>query len=81
MLAELLTITWVTGNPPINPETMFPIPWALNSWLVGVILFCGATLSEASTHGTVFIYAHMPCSASVSTNHGFSIRITHICST
>ena len=35
-LAEVLTITEVIGNPPINPETMFPTPWAFNSLLVGV---------------------------------------------
>ena len=47
-LAEVLTITAVTGSPPIKPEITLPNPCAFNSRLVGVILFCGSSLSPAS---------------------------------
>ena len=53
MLAELLTITCVIGNPPIIPESIFPVPWAKSSRLVGVVLLCGSSLSVASTHNKV----------------------------
>ncbi len=53
MLAELLTITCVIGNPPINPEIIFPVPWANNSLLVGVTFLYGSNLSVASTHNKV----------------------------
>ena len=36
--AELLTTTEVIGNPPMMELTKFPIPCALNSRLVSVIL-------------------------------------------
>ena len=37
------------GNPPINPDTTLPTPWAINSRLVGVLRFHGSSLSTAST--------------------------------
>ena len=53
ILAELRTITCVMGNPPIRPDTILPIPWAFNSWLVEVTRFFGSNLSVASTHNRV----------------------------
>ena len=53
MLAELRTITCVTGKPPIKPDNMLPKPWALSSWLVGVTRRKGSSLSVASTHNKV----------------------------
>ena len=53
IFAELRTITWVIGNPPKNPLTIFPIPCAFNSWLVGVENFSGSYLSVASTESKV----------------------------
>ena len=53
IFAELLTITCVTGSPPIIPEMIFPAPWANNSRLVGVTLFSGSSLSVASTQSNV----------------------------
>ena len=47
-LAELRTITAVTGIPPNKPETVFPTPWASNSLFGGVMRLCGSILSEAS---------------------------------
>ena len=41
-------MTAVTGRPPIKPEIILPKPCAFNSRLVGVILFCGSSLSPAS---------------------------------
>ena len=41
ILADDLTITWVTGKPPINPDTILPAPCATSSLLVGVTLFEG----------------------------------------
>ena len=38
ILAVLRTITYVTGSPPIKPESKLPKPCALSSMLVGVIL-------------------------------------------
>ena len=37
IFAELLTITCVSGKPPINPDTILPNPCAFNSLLVGVL--------------------------------------------
>ncbi len=53
MLAELRTMTCVTGNPPMSPETTLPRPCALSSRSVGVTRFCGSSLSVASTHSSV----------------------------
>ena len=53
ILAEDLTITCVTGRPPINPDTILPAPCATSSLLVGVTLFRGSNLSVASTHNNV----------------------------
>ncbi|CAI8218499.1 MAG: Uncharacterised protein [Flavobacteriaceae bacterium] len=53
ILAELLTITWVIGRPPIAPEMTLPTPWANNSRFVGVTLLCGSILSVASTQSSV----------------------------
>ena len=53
MLAELLTITCVIGNPPINPEIIFPAPCAKSSLLVGVTFLFGSSLSVASTQSRV----------------------------
>ena len=53
MLAELRTITWVTGKPPIIPEAIFPTPCAINSRFLGVTRFSGSILSVASTHSKV----------------------------
>ena len=57
MFAELRTITIVIGNPPINPERKFPIPWAFNSLLVGDIFLSGSNLSVASKQRSVSILA------------------------
>ena len=53
IFAELRTMTWVTGSPPNNPETIFPAPCATNSRLVGVTRLSGSILSVASTHNNV----------------------------
>ena len=53
MLAELLTITWVTGKPPIKPDKILPTPWAHNSLLAGVTRFLGSRRSVASRHNKV----------------------------
>ena len=47
-LAELRTITDVTGRPPNMPDTILPTPCAFNSLLVGLMRFCGSILSTAS---------------------------------
>ena len=47
-LAELRTITDVSGNPPINPLIILPIHCAFSSLLVGVTLLSGSSLSTAS---------------------------------
>ena len=59
ILAELRTITWVNGRPPISPDTMFPRPCAFNSLLVGVTLLFGSSLSVASTQSNVSKLATM----------------------
>ena len=53
MLAELRTMTCVTGRPPIRPEKMLPVPWAISSRLVGVTRRRGSSLSVASTQSSV----------------------------
>lgn len=57
MLAELRTMTCVTGRPPSRPETMFPIPCAFSSRFVGVTRFWGSRLSVASTESRVSMLA------------------------
>ena len=57
--AELLTTTDVIGNPPITELKIFPIPCALNSRLVSVILLFVSKRSEASIHNKVSIDATM----------------------
>ena len=49
IFAELLTITAVTGNAPINPQSVFPIPCAINYLFVLEVRFFGSNLSVAST--------------------------------
>src|SRR5450432_632933 len=56
-LADPLTITDVSGNPPNNPERIFPIPCAFNSRFAGVLLFNGSSLSTASIPNRVSILA------------------------
>ena len=51
--AELLTMTEVSGRPPISPEIILPKPCAFNSLLVGVTLFNGSNLSTASIPSNV----------------------------
>lgn len=59
--AELLTITLVTGKPPIKPEVMLPTPCANNSLLVDVVrlsesnLSIASILSKVSTEATIAI--------------------------
>ena len=53
IFAELRTITWVIGKPPIIPLKIFPTPWAFSSLLVGVLFFFGSSLSVASTDSIV----------------------------
>ncbi len=53
MFAEVLTITDVNGKPPINPETIFPMPWALSSLFVGVTRLYGSISSDASMFNNV----------------------------
>ena len=59
ILSDLLTITCVTGNPPIKPDTILPKPCAFNSLLVGVTLLSGSNLSVASTLNKVSKLATM----------------------
>ena len=47
IFAELLTITWVIGNPPIKPDTILPKPCDFNFRFVGVILLSGYNFSVA----------------------------------
>ena len=58
-LADDLTTTDVIGSPPIIAEIKFPIPCALSSRLVSVILLCASILSEASMQSNVSIEATM----------------------
>src|SRR5690606_17311115 len=57
MLAELLTITEVMGNPPKKPAARLPIPWALSSRLGEVYLLSGSNLSVASMQSKVSMEA------------------------
>ena len=58
-LAELLTTTEVSGSPPINPDTIFPMPCAFSSRLAGDTLFKGSSLSTASMPNKVSRLATM----------------------
>jgi hypothetical protein len=46
--ADERTTTEVTGNPPINAESMLPVPCAYNSRFAGLMRFSGSSLSAAS---------------------------------
>ena len=46
--AELLTITAVTGNPPMSPQTTLANPCAFSSRLNGLVRLNGSSLSTAS---------------------------------
>ena len=70
-LAELLTTTDVIGSPPIKELIRLPIPCALSSRLVSVILLFTSSLSEASIHSKVSIDATIAMVAPVIHTLGF----------
>jgi hypothetical protein len=52
-LALLLTITLVSGSPPISPLVKLPNPCATSSLFGGVTLLIGSNLSTASIPNSV----------------------------
>ena len=75
IFAELLTITCVTGKPPINPEKIFPNPCAFNSLLVGVTPLSGSILSVASTLNNVSRLATMASITAIFHTSGLYIAL------